>query len=92
MVIYPPNNSRATYDKPQWATQDTTKHQPAQFEAFDPAEAYIYQTGEMDNNTLENTPEISDSVIEAKVDNTQVKFIKADTEFMYTWRGVVRSQ
>lgn len=91
MVIYPPS-SRTTFDKPQWARQDSTEQQPLQYEAISPTEQYTYTAGEMDNNTLEAAQEISEAAIEAARDKAQVKFIMANTESICAWRKLAQSQ
>lgn len=92
MVIYPPNNSRATYDKPQWARQDSAEQHPMRYEAIGPAEQYTYTANEMDNNTLEASQEVSEATIEAARDKAQVKFIIANTESICAWRTLAQSQ
>lgn len=90
MVIYPPS-SRATFDQPKWARQDTDNLQLMQYETAHTSESYTYTAGEMDNNTLESPKEVSDSVIEAAQDKAQVKFIMATTESICAYRQLAQS-
>ena len=92
MVIYPPNNSRSTFDQPKWASQTTTEQQTTQYETVSPAEKYTYNAGEMDNNTYDTAREISDSDIETARDKAQVKFIIANTDSICAWRKLAQSQ
>ncbi len=91
MVIYPPN-SRATFDQPKWARQDSTRTEPVQYEVIEQAEQYSFHTSEMDSNTFEASREVSDVVIEAARDKAQVKLIMANTESVCAWRKLAQSQ
>ncbi len=94
MVIYPPN-SRAKFEKPNWA-QNSTGSRPSQLEQL-PSD-YEYQpsaensTSTVSGEVTYTTQEVSTEMIEAARDEAQVKFIMANTESICAWRKLAQSQ
>lgn len=93
MVIYPPN-SRAKFEKPNWAQNNTDSRSsqleqlPSDFEYQPSAENSTSTTGE----AAYTTQEVSTEMIEAARDKAQVKFIMANTESICAWRKLAQSQ